>query len=498
MSTQLSLTDKLSITVVLVGIFCISLVYYISESYKQFTYHYHVASIQQLASLEIQDILDELQANSLDLALAISKEQRFQRDFREKNRTALRQELDEQFNQYFVTAGVLKLLKLYVLDTRFTLISASGEGIDTGGNSELICPQLSQLAMQRKGPEMLQTLSQRCLYKTRPVFAVIVPFGGLRPRGYIQVITDLSYSLKNLEQSLGMPVQIRLLDGQISYQSDNWALAQDANHLNIELAINDRNKRPVMTLLLQSDMTAFNEEVRQHRNRVMIIAIIAIVLMVLIVIVLLQRSAITPLARIHEVLDRLDSDLFDEETHKRLLFEELLEQILLLTRGRRRFAVLLLDLKHFRSINEKYGKTTGDRLLHEAGQRLTRILRDTDFIAWVGTDSSGQKLLPADTQTRYRASLARLGGDEFGLLLPSAQTEEQAVAVARRIVACFHESFDIDGHSLNIECRIGISLYPLHGDDEKTLMRNADKAMQLARARGEDIAVYEPVLKPPQ
>ena len=498
MQDRLSLSDKISIAVILVGFFCVSLVYYISESYKQFTYQHHIQSIQQLAYLEIDDLLDELKANSIDLALAISKEEKFQRDFTKKSHAGLKQQLDNQFYQYFVTAGVLKLLKLYVLDTDFTLVSVSDEGIATGENSELVCPQLSLRASQRQGAEILQTLSQRCLYKSLPVYAVIVPFGGLSPRGYIQVVTDLAYSLKFLEQSLAMPVQIKLLDGQISYQSDNWALAQnDASHLGVRLPISDNNGRTIMTIVLQSDMTGFNQEVRQHRNQVMTIAVITTMLMVIAVIMLLHRSAITPLARIHEVLKKIDARVYDDRNDSLLLFEQLLEQIILLKKEQPRFAVMILDLKHFREINRKHGKASGDKLLQEAGRRLALILRDSDFIAWVGTDGSGQKILPVGTQTRYRASLARLGGDEFGMLLPSAQTEEQAIAVARRIIECFNEDFVIDGQHFSIECRIGISLYPQHGDDEKTLIRNADKAMQQAKAQDQDVAVFESVLKAP-
>jgi GGDEF domain-containing protein len=68
--------------------------------------------------------------------------------------------------------------------------------------------------LARYGSEKLQTLSYSCLYKKHPVFAVIVPIGGLNPIGYIQVIADLAYSLRKIEQSLAMPVQMNLLDGQ--------------------------------------------------------------------------------------------------------------------------------------------------------------------------------------------------------------------------------------------------------------------------------------------
>lgn len=154
--------------------------------------------------------------------------------------------------------------------------------------------------------------------------------------------------------------------------------------------------------------------------------------------------------------------------------------------------MMIMDLTHFKNINRDYGTATGDQLLLEVEQRLNSILRDSDLISWVGTDSPGHKLLPSDTKTNYRATIARLGGDEFGLLLPSAQTREQATAVAQRIIKTLNKPFLIKGNNINIECKIGISIYPIHGEDEKILMRCADKAMHQAKYHNQAMYVFEP------
>ena len=160
---------------IIVGIFCILLVYYISNSYKQLAYEHHERKIQLLAELEVDDLIGDLKINALDLALAIDHENTFKRDYHYKDTADLTKQLNNQFNQYFVTAGVLKLLKLYVLDTDFTLLSLSSEGISTDIDSPIICSQLSYYASTRKGSEQLQTLSRSCLYDNKPVFSVLVP-----------------------------------------------------------------------------------------------------------------------------------------------------------------------------------------------------------------------------------------------------------------------------------------------------------------------------------
>ena len=494
MKLRLSLADKISMTIIVVGIFCIMLVYYISSSYKQFAYDHHEQSIQQLAYLEINDLIEELKANSLDLALAIENESNFKRDVQNNRRSALTQHLNNHFYQYFVTAGVLKLLKLYVLDTHFTLLSASSEGVNTDLDDELICPRLSQLGLARSGSEKLQILSSTCLYKNHPVHAVLVPFGGLNPRGYIQVVTDLAYNLRKIEQSLAMPIQINSLDGQLIYQSMSWQLSlKDMNYLTVDLPILNNDDNPVMTISVKPDMTTFNKDIIKYRNWIMALTFVTTTFIIFIVLFILQKSTIPPLAKIHDALEKihLHSHASDKDNH--LLFEQLLEQIIKLRKKYKTcFSVMILDLTHFKDINESYGAATGDLLLLEVEQRLSSVLRDSDLISWVGTDSPGHKLLPSDTKTNYHATIARLGGDEFGLLLPSAQSKEQATTVAQRIIKKLNKPFQIKGNDINIECRIGISIYPIHGENEKILIRCADKAMRQAKLHNQTTYIFDP------
>ncbi len=494
MNLHLSLADKISMTVIVVGIFCIMLVYYISNSYKQFAFSHHDKAIQQLAYLEINDLIEELKSSSLDLALAIENEADFKDDFQNNRHSELTQHLNKQFYQYFVTANVVKLLKLYVLDPNFALLSVSSEGVNADLDGGLICPRLSQLALTRGDYEKLQTLSHTCLYKNHPVHAVLVPYGGLNPKGYIQVIADLVYNLRKIEQSLAMPIQINSLDDNLLYQSKSWQLSQnDTNYLTVELPISNNDGVPIMTISVKPDMTTFNKEIIQHRNWIMALTLITTTIIVFIVLFILKRSTIPPLAKIHDVLEKIHLHSHASGKNSRLLFEQLLEQIINLRKNYKTcFAVMIIDLTHFKSINRDYGTATGDQLLLEVEQRLSTILRDSDLISWVGTDLPGHKLLPSDTKTNYHATIARLGGDEFGLLLPSAQTKEQATAVAKRIVKTLNKPFLINGNNINIECKIGISIYPIHGQDEKVLIRCADKAMHQAESHHQTTYIFEP------
>ena len=116
-----------------------------------------------------------------------------------------------------------------------------------------------------------------------------------------------------------------------------------------------------------------------------------------------------------------------------------------------RFAIMFLDLDHFKDVNDSLGHNIGDGLLLELAKRFRSVLRMEDAIG-------------------------RLGGDEFIFLLPDSD-EEMARKVADKLLRTIEMPMQIDQYQLSITASIGIALYPEHGKDLETLQRNADVAM---------------------
>jgi len=489
---RLQIAHKISLTIVLVGLLGLAMVYYTSAYYRDIAYEHHQRTIRVLTALKIEDLIKEMQQHSTELASAIEQQPGFQGMAREKNSDGLTRLLDEQFSQFFVTAEIIRLLKLYVIDSDFNLLSVSSKGVTPPDPTALACPELSRIAKSRVGPERLRNIAGSCEFEGRPVYAVLVPFGGLSPQGYIQVVSDLATSMQQLDKALGMPMEIRLRNNRPLYRSEDWnTRATDADMLSVSYEFMTDDERPAMKISLLSDMAVFNRKLTTRRNLVMLIAFVTTALTIYAILLMLRRTTIEPLSRIHNVLEHLQCDRRTDAGTGRILFSELLEQIIRLRDDRQsRFAVLMLDLRNFRAINETLGRETGDRLLMQIEDRLTHILRTSDLVSWVGTDTPGHKLRPATAQTEYRATLARVGGDEFGLLLPSARSREQAEAVAKRIIDALRPVYTIDSEQVSIGCCIGISLYPEHGEDESVLIRSADKAMFEAGKQSGKYCIY--------
>jgi diguanylate cyclase (GGDEF)-like protein len=136
-----------------------------------------------------------------------------------------------------------------------------------------------------------------------------------------------------------------------------------------------------------------------------------------------------------------------------------------------------VDVDNFKSINDSLGHATGDRLLREVAERISRSVRTSDLIARPGKEDATPPVF-------------RFGGDEFTVLLVHLQREQDALLVARRIMSAVAEQITIDGYDLFATASIGIAMYPADGDDLRSLLRNADSAMHLAKHKGKDTVEF--------
>jgi diguanylate cyclase (GGDEF)-like protein len=128
-------------------------------------------------------------------------------------------------------------------------------------------------------------------------------------------------------------------------------------------------------------------------------------------------------------------------------------------------ALLLVDLDHFKELNDTLGHDAGDQLLCQVGERLRGVLRGRD-------------------------TAARLGGDEFGVLLSDSSDGASAELVAEKILKAIAQPFPIKSVGLRVTASIGIALFPEHAESDEQLMQHADVAMYEAKAAQSGYACY--------
>jgi diguanylate cyclase (GGDEF)-like protein/PAS domain S-box-containing protein len=155
----------------------------------------------------------------------------------------------------------------------------------------------------------------------------------------------------------------------------------------------------------------------------------------------------------------------------RMLFKsDLGEALSRMNRRDEAFAVLLLDLDHFKHVNDTQGHPVGDALLQEVANRLAMMMRDIDTVA-------------------------RLGGDEFAIILSSIDQPQKAGLLADRISKEISQPYQLSSGEVRIGVSIGIAYAPLDGNDSDTLIRHADLALYRAKNDGRGgYHFFEPAL----
>ena len=161
--------------------------------------------------------------------------------------------------------------------------------------------------------------------------------------------------------------------------------------------------------------------------------------------------------------------LYDSVTalpNRSLFHDRLMRDITEARQNDSSIAVLLIDLDHFKDINDSLGHDRGDALLNQIARRF-------------------------ETEISVNETLARLGGDEFIIVLPE-HDQQQAEERAARFLQGLKSAFEIEQNHIVVNASIGIAVYPQHGNSISSLLSHADYAMYEAKNTSLDFCVYDP------
>jgi two-component system, cell cycle response regulator len=147
--------------------------------------------------------------------------------------------------------------------------------------------------------------------------------------------------------------------------------------------------------------------------------------------------------------------------NRRLLADRMSMALAHARRNKSAMAVVYLDLDGFKQINDTLGHGAGDALLKMVAGRLVATVREEDTVA-------------------------RLGGDEFMIALWSIGGAGQAATVALKAIEAVSQPYAIEGHAVGVTASAGVAVYPGHGEDADTLMKNADLALYEAKRAGKN------------
>lgn len=179
------------------------------------------------------------------------------------------------------------------------------------------------------------------------------------------------------------------------------------------------------------------------------------------------QPAIQMLARDISNRKKLEYQLAYQATHDALtgainrtaLLDHLSDAIVYAKRNSLAVWVAFIDLDRFKFINDRFGHRSGDQVLRGISQRLRAALRSNDI-------------------------LGRYGGDEFIAVLRGGPEAEMSAETLERIMCAVAEPVKIDGHTMRVNCSVGVAVFPQDGDTPEQLMEQADAAMYRAKQSG--------------
>lgn len=190
---------------------------------------------------------------------------------------------------------------------------------------------------------------------------------------------------------------------------------------------------------------------------------------------LLERSIRYALDRRHHAQQLRWLAFYDQLTelpNRASFYEEMAERLEESAGRDVSFPVMMLDLDHFKAVNETFGHTVGDELLQMVASRLKTAMGDGDFVS-------------------------RLGGDEFAVVLQQGLSWEEIEAKIDDILESLHEVFPLSSEEIRTSVSLGVSLYPEHGTTKGELLKCADLALGMAKEAGRNTwRVFETAPQP--
>lgn len=509
-----------AVIIALMGIAGLLMALVTGEIYKHLALDNQRANMYNLLEYKTNEEIEELSEVVNELGLSIQHHPGFRAAFNKRDRAAISDQLNNQFNQYFVTAGIIDLEKLLVFDMQFNFIAGSSNGASYNNASTLACTEFLERAKLRTGADKLRVLSDVCTDQKTPLYVAIIPVGGLVPKGYIMLTSQLMHTFKDIEEDLSMPLRVVTKHNNILYNSDKWPDQYEQKEtLEAEFILREKTGREVARIKMLDHMVMLKKRLDSARMQLILFASGITAIAMIIAFLLMNHSVLSPMKtlltqlqlirkdrkylgkRIHingnteivqlaegfndmseelgELYHSLEKMAFTDpltSLYNRAWFHEsLLKCIKMSTRHDNPFAVFIMDLNKFKPINDNYGHHIGDLILEKVSMRMQEVLRGEDTLA---------RLTNHKNNEFNDEIIARIGGDEFAVLLPMVDNVASIEAVAKKLLHAIERPIQINDTIFKVGMSIGIAMYPQQGVDGNLLLRRADEAMYLAKNNG--------------
>lgn len=489
---RIPLRLSIDLTIVFIGLFTVALTFISGQIYLDLALKSQKRAVVQFVSLETESLLQNLKQQSTKFARSIQTNGKFRQALASENVENLEIAIADNFNQYFVTAGVLDLVEVRLLRPDYQLLAHASTPFNNRLEPEVsLCEGLIQKAEIRGRTESLKPISDMCVRSGNPYHSMVLPVG-LKPSAYLEIVTNPSHALKPMQSALGLGLSIHSGVNVSQFQSDNWEhIDQDGYSITAEYILARDDGSPILKIRARQRVKDFYTELYNLRFAVMVAAALSTIILFFVIRSVLSKLVVTPLKTLtaqlqnpgehatiaepkvpHELaeLGELYHALEDMAMTDRLTslpnrhkFDRSLKRALDSVKADGTTHVLCFcDLDQFKIVNDTGGHEAGDELLCQISRLLKNHIEETDFVA-------------------------RLGGDEFGLIMHNCDLNK-AATVANAIRKAIHE-YRFIWHSDVFAVGISIGLVAIteKSGSASEILRAADSSLYTAKDMGRNL-----------
>lgn len=508
---SLSTRFVVGLVFVLLGIIALLQSLYAGSIYRDHAMTAEAKTLQKVIAVATEGVLEEVRQLSQELAYHLASKPALAAGLPQDASTvaeSILDALDTPFHSGFPNNDRLNLEKtrLYRLDGR--LVASSRQGL-----AELpkeMPESLAEQLLTRTGIQRLQALSGLWKSNQGTLYSLIVPVGGLRLSGYLEVVVNPRFNLPKIEDLTHLPVQVSEAVADTNWSGPNWRYLSPGL-IGIDHVLIADNGQPALTLTTQLSVEAFERTVLQASIFLFLTQLLITGLALVGGYTLMLRFLIRPVQAMCDdiqhgidtkqqtpvqtrglnefhTLASLFNRLMKDIHHNRSILETLsLTDELTGLANRRAFnammerewhrccrhgeaiSLLLIDIDYFKKYNDSAGHQAGDAVLRQVGRLLDQQVKRSEDLA------------------------ARYGGEEFAVVLPkvdkdAATNMAECIQQAVRTARIPHPDSDV---SECITLSIGIaSCIPNDPGRHDCFIECADKALYLAKSGGRNQSVF--------
>ena len=296
---KLSIRSVTTANLIVIGVLIIGLSIYLGSTYKNVALEDEKRIISRITEVISTQRLNKLEKQAILLGESTAKDRTFRKSLKKitepEQKHFTRTHLDDQFSQRWVTAEIIDLVKLRVYDKKLNFLIESSKG--SAGLPQQLPNFIFEKASKRGKVDRLKSISGIWNHDGTAMHSAFIPIGGLRLRGYLEVITNPAHELKGIETLLKSPIKISNTKGDELFTSKTWDESRE-NTLVVDYFINTNKGKHALDVQVLEDITLFNNKFSNTRMTSLVAFIIILVIGISASLFAFSRFVFSPLNKL--------------------------------------------------------------------------------------------------------------------------------------------------------------------------------------------------------